>query len=86
MTLSQEQLDWIVNEVVRRVLATLNTDGTKPATASTLALDERLITLETLRDRLQGVSTLEVKPKAIVTPAVVDLLKERNVTLRRVSP
>lgn len=83
MTLNQEQLEWIVSEVVRRLLAaTANGAAPSPA-AGTLTLEERLVTLETLRGRLGGVSQLEVKPKAVVTPAVVDFLKECGVKLCR---
>lgn len=82
MKLTQEQLEWIVSEVVRRLQA----GGPQPArvaTVDTLALAERLITLETLRDRLDGVSRVQVGCRAIVTPAVVDHLKERQVQLVR---
>ncbi|MEX1041448.1 MAG: hypothetical protein WDZ51_12495 [Pirellulaceae bacterium] len=46
-----------------------------------LVLGERLITLETLRNRLKGVTSVQVSSKAIVTPAVKDELKDRGVAL-----
>ncbi len=82
MTLSQEQLEWIVSEVVRRLRAS----GHQPTATSgtrTIVLGERLVTLETVRERLDGVSQVQVSARAIVTPAVVDLLKERQVQLTR---
>lgn len=86
--LSQEQLEWIVAEVVRRLQAgsaatqAPASASSQPA-ASELTLSERLVTLETLRGRLGGVSLLRVGAKAIVTPAVVDHLKDKQVQLVR---
>lgn len=83
--LSQEQLEWIVSEVVRRLRAlAVEETANAPAAAGTLALEDRLVTLATLEGKLDRVSRLEVRPKTIVTPAVVDLLKERRVQLVRV--
>ena len=48
-----------------------------------LGLTERLVTLETLRDRLQGVKRLTVEKKAIITPAVRDELKRKKIELIR---
>ncbi|TWT85930.1 hypothetical protein Pla123a_07370 [Posidoniimonas polymericola] len=81
MTLSQEQLEWIVAEVVRRLQAGGVTLQAAAAPKQELALSERLVTLETLRGRLAGVSRLRVEAGAIVTPAVVDLLKDNQVQL-----
>jgi hypothetical protein len=84
VNLTPEQLEWIVSEVVRRLRAG-GAESTQPTAPSTsqLAIDERLVTLETLRNRLDKVSTLKVPAKAIVTPAVVDRLKELNIQLVR---
>jgi len=49
--------------------------------AANLVLSERLITLETLRNRLKGIASVQVTPRAIVTPAVRDELKDRGVSL-----
>ena len=86
MTLTNEQRDWIVDEVVRRVLAALKDGATPTAGEARLELEERLVTLETLRGRLDGVSSLVVGARAVVTPAVADLLNERGVVLERRSP
>jgi hypothetical protein len=83
VTLSPEQLEWIVSEVVRR-LRSITTDAPAATTVSSrLAVGDRLITLEALRGRLDGITQLEVPAKAIVTPAVVDMLNERQVQLLR---
>lgn len=85
MTLSQEQLEWIVAEVVRRLQAGAGAPRAAEAAPAKreLTLGERLVTLETLRGRLGGVSLLRVGAKAIVTPAVVDHLKDKQVQLVR---
>jgi hypothetical protein len=88
MTLTHEQLEWIVQEVVRRLLAELGRDRQAavggPADASaTLALDQPVVTALELRPRLAGVARLEVGPRTIVTPAARDLLKETGVALAR---
>ncbi|MGB7324623.1 MAG: hypothetical protein WBD31_07115, partial [Rubripirellula sp.] len=51
----------------------------KPNDPQTLSLDSRLVTLEHLRGRLQGIAVLEVVKRAIVTPAVIDSLKDRGI-------
>lgn len=50
-----------------------------------LTLIDRLITLRDLDGRLKGIRHLLVPAKAIVTPAVVDLLREKGISLRRVA-
>ncbi|MEZ6135077.1 MAG: hypothetical protein R3C53_09230 [Pirellulaceae bacterium] len=49
-----------------------------------LRLDEQLVTLEQLRDRLAGVRCVEVLRRAVVTPAVVDELRQRGIRLQRI--
>lgn len=44
-------------------------------------IDDRVITLEQLRGRLEGTRTVVVRPGAIVTPAVRDELKSRKIQL-----
>lgn len=46
-------------------------------------LDSRLVTLEMLRGQLAGINTVQVHPKAIVTPAVMDELRAKNIRLIR---
>jgi len=85
--LSQEQLEWIVREVVRRlqplVASTKATSAEATLVTARLALTDRLVTTETLRDKLEGVTQVDTVPGAVVTPAVVDLLRERRITLVR---
>ncbi|MCA9238929.1 MAG: hypothetical protein KDA37_01965 [Planctomycetales bacterium] len=83
MTLTEEQLEWIVSEVVRRLRSSGSAPAATQSAPTTLALADRLVTLETLHGKLGGVTQLQVLSKAIVTPAVVDLLKERHIKLVR---
>lgn len=43
--------------------------------------DAKVITMETLRGKLNNIKTLRVKPKTIVTPAVRDELRDRNIRI-----
>ncbi len=48
-----------------------------------LRLEQRLVTLEHLRDYWNGLRTLQVPARCVVTPAVVDELRLRGVALER---
>jgi len=80
MTISDQQLEWIVQEVIRR----LRQMGESPPAIGELRLTERLVTLTTLRDRLSSnINRVIVTSKTIITPAVRDELKKRKVELIR---
>ena len=90
MTFTQEQVERIVVEVIRR-LGLLDASarvavGERSSTTAELRLSDKLITTRTIENRLTGVSRLLVPSKAIVTPAVKDELKTRNIELIRTSP
>ena len=79
----------IVREVIRRLLergVTVAPAG-RAAVASSgsteLALTGKLVTMETVRDRLAGVLRVTVARTTIVTPAVRDELKKRKIELTR---
>jgi len=80
-------IEQIVQEVLRRLKSMdvkLEADTETPAADSTkqeLVFEGRLVTLQRLRGRLTGVRRLVVERKAIVTPAVVDELKDRQIEL-----
>lgn len=90
-------LDQIVQEVVRRLIAAPNDEGRKNRTEDqeqttvvaeaepTLRLDDRVVTTELLRNRLEGIKRLVVKRLAVVTPLVKDELRSRNIRLEEVS-
>ncbi|MCA9177345.1 MAG: hypothetical protein KDB14_22805 [Planctomycetales bacterium] len=95
LPLEHDRIDRIVQEVLRRLAATdvrhcatAPTPTPAPAAksaAGVLSLADAVVTLQSLERRLEGVSELRVVPKAVVTPSVIDLLRERGVKLRRVS-
>ena len=80
MTVTPEQLEWIVQEVIRRLR---NSDGANPPAAGELRLSDRVVTLAALKDRLSSVRRVVVPAKAVVTPAVRDELKARQIELVR---
>ncbi len=74
-----ELFERIVQEVIRRLVAggvTVGATGNKQ-----LALSERVITLATLDGKLDGVETVSVQKRAVVTPAVKDELNRRSIRL-----
>jgi hypothetical protein len=76
----------IVQEVIRRLLdrGVGVMDAVVPAETTTkLEIEDRLVTLETLRDRLDGVGEVVVARRAVVTPAVIDELNDRSIRLMR---
>ncbi|TWT29998.1 hypothetical protein [Blastopirellula retiformator] len=93
MQLSPEQVDRIVRLVVQQVRALekspaatsvqlapsveISSDG------SEVALADKVVTVETLEGKIGGAKSLVVSPKAIVTPAARDQLREKGVRLLR---
>ena len=76
----------IVEEVIRRLLKRGVVVGHNlPAAEPTqnLEINDKLVTLATLQDRLNGVAKLLVPRRAVVTPAVKDELKDRGIELLR---
>jgi hypothetical protein len=89
-----EFLEMIVQEVIRRLTGAgiSVTKNGKPQrslsaaqtdTKTELVLSDRLITLATLQGRLDGIGSLVVNRKSLVTPAVRDELNRRNIQLRK---
>ena len=86
MTPGVSEREWferIVEEVIRRLLERGVGVRTEPAANAELVLDEKVITLRTLEDRIAGIRRVVVQPRAVVTPAVKDDLKERGIELVR---
>jgi hypothetical protein len=79
MTVTPEQLEWIVQEVIRRLRLL---DGSPPM-AGDVRLTDRVITMALLQDRLASVRRVIVPTRAVVTPAVRDELKQRDIELIR---
>lgn len=93
MRLDPDQLEWIVREVVRRLRDESfrsplpggegrGERGEAPRDAH-IVLTQTLITTATLEHKLSGVTRVSIPARAVVTPAVHDLLKERSIELVR---
>ena len=82
MTYSEEQVEWIVREVIRR-LESLRVAGDERSSSpvSELRVVDRVVTLRSLEGRLAGVNRLVVPARAVITPAVKDELKQRQIEL-----
>ena len=91
MSFSKEQLEWIVQEVIRRLLnqgvavgeRVGVAVGERSSTTAELQIDDKTVTLRTIEGKLTGVQQLRVPAQAVVTPAVKDELKQRRITLVR---
>jgi hypothetical protein len=83
MNLTAADIDRIVAEVVRRLRAMTAGSSSSVAAASELRLSERVITLGTLKGRLDGISKVVVIERAVVTPAVKDELKQQKIAWER---
>jgi hypothetical protein len=91
--LEPDQLEWIVQEVVRRLRDNsirsslpagegLGVGDEAPKDAH-IVLSQALITAATLERKLAGVTQLTIPAKAVITPSARDLLKQHNVELHR---
>jgi len=83
MTYSEQDVERIVLEVIRR----LGLVGSPPPTATNepneLVVSERVVTMLSIEGKLAGVNRLTVPARAVVTPAVRDELRQRNIELVR---
>ena len=79
--MQQEEIQAIVDEVVRRLLDDHVTaaDGS----GGEIVIPGRVITMDCVKDKVDGSSQVVVCERAVVTPLVVDYLRENNVTLTR---
>ena len=82
-------IERIVQEVLQRLMdsrAVSTPETVEPAsTVGLLAIDDRVVSLRQVEGRLQGITTIQVSQRAVVTPAVRDLLRQRSVRLERTS-
>jgi len=87
-------IERIVSEVLRRLQSHVPpTDSAPPAEPKTktpktngrreLCLEERVVTLAVIKDRLQGVRHLRLRPDAVVTPSARDEFRKRNIAVQR---
>ena len=90
---NQFDIETIVQEVVARLRglgATMSVapsstvaSATTSADANSLDFANRVVTLDSLRGKLADIRRLVVQRRAVVTPAVLDLLREKNIELVR---
>jgi hypothetical protein len=98
MNLTATQIEDIVRVVVQRLRAGVVAPSvpmtpiqtpapikTPESSSGDVHLSDRVITLESLQGQL-GAKTIVVHPKAVVTPAVKDLLRQQNIRLVRQLP
>jgi len=90
MMYSEEQVEWIVAEVIRRLGVAVDRevnhsratgDEHSSSPVGELKITERVVTLRSIDGRLSGVKRLVVQRGAVVTPAVKDELRKRKIEL-----
>jgi hypothetical protein len=84
MTFTEQQVEWIVMEVIRRLETLPGVAGDELSSSPVsedLAIADKVVTLRSIEGRLVGVKRLVVRPRAVITPAVKDELKLRKVEL-----
>ena len=79
--LNQDQLEDVINEVVDRIVNQFEKD--KGAATPGLVLNERVITTAQIPQGLSHGDEVIIRPKAVVTPAAIDLFKDRGVGVKR---
>jgi len=88
MNLTPADIDRIVAEVVRHLRALVATSSTpapsqKTEATTSLNLNDKVITLASIKGKLEGVTIVIVPERAIVTPAVRDELRDRKIRCER---
>lgn len=80
-----EFVEFVVREVMRRLASghAVQPSAGTPTGNRELNITERLITMATVRDRLDGVTAVSISRRAIVTPAVRDELNQRQIQVKR---
>ena len=79
MNLETLDIERIVREVVSRLRAEMSEQS-----SAVLTLDARVVTMNELNGKLNGIQKLQVDAKAILTPSVRDELNDKNIELIRV--
>ena len=79
--LNQDQLEDVINEVVERIVNQFEKDNGSATPG--LVLNERVITTAQIPQGLSHGDEVIIRPKAVVTPAAIDLFKDRGVGVKR---
>jgi hypothetical protein len=69
-----------IETIVRRVLSTLNGSGALP---TRLSMNDRVVSVQSLKDRLHGVQVLQILPSTVLTPAAKDYCRELKIEVVR---
>jgi hypothetical protein len=72
---------WDIDAVVREVLQRLAAGGNDSPTQR--KLDDRVVTVSSIQGQLEGVQTIVVAHRAVITPAASDLLRARKIVIQR---
>jgi len=83
MTFTEQQVEWIVIEVLRRLEVADLGQRSKSTPKGELRLTERVVTLRSIEGKLTGVTRVVVSPRAVITPAARDELKRHTIELIR---
>jgi hypothetical protein len=85
MKFTEEQVEWIVVEVLRRLGAPGVAGRERSSTSADgeLVVTDRVISLRAIDGRLVGVKRLVVPRQAVITPAAKDELKQRQIEVVR---
>lgn len=84
---NEQWIERIVREVIARLResdATTEAEQVRPTagdSANDVVIPQRVVTLETLKNKLNGAKRVVVPTGAVITPAVRDELRERNVAI-----
>jgi hypothetical protein len=94
MMLTEEQVQWIVAEVIRRLRVAVGREANHgnttpsvpwsaapPTATQDLRITERVVTMRSVEKRLADIKRVVVQPRAVVTPAVKDELKAKRIEL-----
>ena len=82
MTFTDEQVERIVVEVMRRLeVIRVAEDERSSSPAGELSIVDRVVTMRSVEGRLNEVTRIVVKRRAVITPAVRDELKQRKIEL-----
>jgi hypothetical protein len=83
--LDPDLFERIVQEVVRRLLQRGVTveRPTEAKSSNELRIDAKVVALASLEGKLNGIGRVIVARRAVVTPAVKDALKDREIELIR---
>jgi len=83
MTYTEQDVERIVVEVIRRLGLLSSPGSTAPVNGNELTLAERVVTMRSLEGKLAGIARLVVPARAVVTPSVRDELNDRQIELIR---